>query len=295
MSYCHCIITRFSYRFRSTDPIEPLLSDARLERRIQLHEQFCYSSIINQNNPNFYWILIIDPLLPPKYRDQLQELIDRHYQSSIYKKKGPRRIWLHTWDWETNNLGKLDWILPYFENEKEKLAYRQPKYFITTRLDDDDSLHENFINMVKQQLNKRPYIRGFRYLSFASGFYFYCQKQNLRNTTLPMIALGLTLITELEKYPICVYMGSHTKIPQYIKDPNRHDLMLKYYKRNKDLPVSQNQIRDRLKVIRGVRTWVRNVHDFNLQKNIRKHYARKQDLKKIQAILKTNFHIEFNS
>jgi len=295
MSSCHCIITRFSYRFRKTDPTDKLLSDKRLDERIKLHEKFCYSSIVNQLNPNFYWILIIDPLLPEKYRSQLEELIQRHKKSENYQKKGPREIWLHTWDWDQNNLGKLDWVFPYFDQLSQKNGnnWEKPKYFVTTRLDDDDSLVETFVDQVKTQVRKRPFIKGFRYLSFSVGYHYYVGHSSLRMTRLPMIALGLTLVAEISKYPLCVYMGSHTRIPTYIKDPNRHATMLEYYKKNKDLPVNRRQIMDRLFVIRGgTPVWIRNVHEFNLQKNITKHYSKKQNHVKIKEILSKQFHID---
>lgn len=288
-------MTRFSFRFKQDDPVDKLLSDERLDERIRLFEKFCYASITNQNNKNFYWILIIDPLLSQKYIDRLSDLINKHKKSLHYANKGPREIWLHTWNWEESTgikLGKVDWILSYFDSE----IVKKTKYMITTRLDDDDCLVNNFIDLVNKQLNKKPYIKGFRYISFSVGYQHYVKRQALRLHKLPMIALGLTLITELNKYPMCVYLGCHTHIIGYIKDPTKHKQMLELYERNKDYSknpnVLRNQLQERLTVIRtGGPIWVRNVHDFNLQKNIGRNVTTKQDIGKNKIILKEKFNV----
>jgi hypothetical protein len=288
-------VTRFSFRFRPDDPVDKLLSDARLDERIRLFEKFCYSSIINQTNKKFYWILIIDPLLSQKYVDQLNQLINKHKNSLQYATKGPREIWLHTWDWNESTgikLGKLDWILSYFPDSEVKTT----KYMITTRLDDDDCLVNNFIDLVNKQLNKKPYVKGFRYISFSVGYQHYVKQQSLRFHKLPMIALGLTLITELNKYPMCVYLGCHTHILGYLKDPSKHAQMLALYQRNKDYSknpaIIRKQFQERITVIRiGSAVWIRNVHDFNLQKNIGRNIKGKQDINKNKTILKDKFNV----
>lgn len=335
MSYLHVIVTRFSFRFKADDPIDPLLSDERLDERIRLFKKYCYSSIINQTGKKFYWIIIIDPLLPEEYIDQLDDLIAEHKESENYSNCGPREIWLHKWDWEDTTgkkLGRIDWILKYFEElhnqqfteeedeEEEELItdqeysqnidiqisfddpiipedkrWKPPKYLITTRLDDDDCLVSTFINLVNKQFRSAP-VHGLRYLSFSVGYQHYVEQHNLRLYRLPMIALGLTLIAEISKYPICAYMGSHTKIPLYLKDPKRHDQMFALYKKNKELPsnlsVVRKQLKDRLWVIKtGGPVWVRNVHGYNLQKNIGKSTGRQQDNMKVKQVMQSRFNV----
>lgn len=358
MSYLHVIVTRFSFRFKPDDPIDPLLCDDRLVERIRLFEKYCYSSIINQTNQKFYWIIIIDPLLPEEYIDQLDDLIAQHKESEHYETRGPREIWLHKWDWEVTTgkkLGRIDWILKYFEDlhnqqfieddeeindeeiededdevldvngekmenifiPKEERKYDQeikiqirfdepiipeekkwtpPKYLITTRLDDDDCLVNTFINLVHKQFRSAP-VRGLRYLSFSVGYQHYVEQHNLRLYRLPMIALGLTLIAEISKYPVCAYMGSHTKIPLYLKDPQKHEQMFALYKANKEFPSNlsmvRKQLKDRLWIIKtGGPVWVRNVHGYNLQKNIGKSSGRQQDNMKVKQVMKARFNVE---
>lgn len=291
-SYLHCIITRFSFRFREDQSILPLLSDERLNERISIFKNYCFPSIINQINPNFYWILIIDPMLPNEYRDRLLELIREFKESDLYQTRGPRDIWLYTWDWQRDDRlgqGKIEWILSHFNQNPE---WKEPTYLITTRLDDDDSLVDNFTKLVKDHITKAPKITNFRYLSYCIGYQFYSKTLSLKKTRAPMIALGLTLITVIKKWPICVYLGSHTKIPVYIKKPETNEVMFNLSKKNKDLPITNQKIMDRLLLIRtGNPIYVRNVHDFNLQKNIGKHNAKTSNTKLVKDILRKNFHV----
>jgi Putative rhamnosyl transferase len=284
----HVIITRFSYRFRKDDLVDKLLNPARLDHRIDIFKQYCFPSIINQNIGNFYWILIVDPLLPVKYRQKLQELIDNHKKTSL--NKGPRDIWLHNWDWDINKLENIDWILNYFDNK--------PKYLITTRLDDDDALSYDFIKMVQHNLKLDDTV-PFKYFSYSIGWHFYTNRNVLKQSRNPMIALGLSLITDINKYPICVYLGNHTRIPRYLKTPDSHSKLFALYKRNGDLPTSIQQVQKRLCVVKmGEPMWLRTIHGFNLQPNLKQHNKRFNPQKpkvpiqyKIRHVLNDKFHL----
>lgn len=300
MTTKHCIITRFSFRFRPDLPTEPLLSEERLRERIRLFRKFCYPSIANQTNKRFYWILIIDPLLPIQFKEELESIAKDHEKTIEYQKKGPRKIWIHTWDWENHKLDSLDWVMPYFEtlhrtNNDTATPWTPPKYFITTRLDDDDCLVSNFIDMVHNHMKQKPPVNGFRYLSYGVGYYHYVNQKSIRMNRLPLIALGLTLITETAKYPMTAYLGNHTRIASYVKDPTRHARFLSYYKKNKDLPTNQRQIQDRLKIFRsGPAIWIRNIHGFNLQKNIGRMINKNQQNNKGQEKVKQILNKQFN-
>lgn len=300
-SFLHVIVTRFSFRFKPTDSTEKLLATDRLDERIAMFEKFCYSSITNQTGTNFYWIIIIDPLLPEKYVIILNNLIQRHKNSPKYASRGPREIWLNQWDWKINDeavstghkLGRIDWILNYFKGSEKA----NPKYMITTRLDDDDCLVDSYVTLAQADLRRAP-INGFRYTSFSIGYQHYINKKYLRKYKLPMIALGLTLITDIAKYPMCVYLGCHTHIHGYLRDPKKHPDLHKMYLKNKELPTTalmqRKQINERLRIVRnGGPVWVRNVHDFNLQKNIgRNTSGRQQSFAEIKQIMKTRFGVD---
>jgi len=315
----HVIVTRFSFRFRETDPKLPLLSNQRLDERIRIFKNFCFSSMIGQKNPNFDWILIIDPELPEEYRIKLEEIFDEFKKSSAYPNRGPRNIWLHPWNWEKYNLQEIDWIIPYLCKQTTNRSHHDAlyqttnrshhdalyqttntyskilnaTYLVTTRLDDDDCLSEDFINMVNSHLRKNHPIDGFCYLSFCNGYQYQVEPKILKRVRNPLIALGLTLIANIDKYPICVYLGSHTQIGNYLRNPKLHPRMLELYTKNKDLPVTHRQQTHRLNIIRSTKpAFVRNVHGFNLQKNIRRFQSQPPKyFELIQKTLKNDFHV----
>lgn len=261
----HCIITRFSYRFSKDDPIDPLLSEERLNHRLKIFMKYCWPSIINQTSNNFYWIIIIDPLLPDKYKLYLINLIKEFYRSADYNKLGPRQIILHMWDWDKDKLEQIDWILNYFDSQSI------PKYLITTRLDDDDALAKTLVKQIQSNLsNKHEKITDFLYLSYCYGYYYYSNSHNLKAIKKPLIALGLSLITHIKKWPMCVYLGSHTKIPIYLQTCEKN----KYFN---ELCIKNKQQFDmtstRLKIIKTNNAspcWVRTIHGYNLQENLKK-------------------------
>lgn len=295
MSNCiHCIITRFSYRFCKTDPIDKLLSDERLEHRLKIFTKYCWPSIINQRCNNFYWIIIIDPLLPNKYKLYLIDLINSFYRSSDYNKYGPRKIILHMWDWDNNKLERIDWILDYFDKATI------PKYLITTRLDDDDALSKIFVKQIQSHLtNRKEIISDFLYLSYCLGYYYYSNSHSLKVTKSPMIALGLSLITHIKKWPMCVYLGNHTRIPTYLRNPQNHKYFSELCIKNKQPLTKSDMGKTRLKVIKnGVKPmWVRTIHGYNLQRNLKKLYENQKTREadnRIKSILSDLFNVNLN-
>lgn len=288
MSYIHCIITRFSFRFRKTDLVDQLLAPERLDHRFKIFETFCLPSILNQDNPQFYWIIVIDPLLPQRYISRLEEIASKHEKSETYAKKGPRQFIFHKWNWDIDKLENIDWLLKYFE--------KKPKFLITTRLDDDDALSKNFIKTIQSNLtSKEPTdkINSFRYLSYSNGYHYYTAGNKLKIARNPMIALGLSLITRVDKYPMSVYLGNHTQIPKYLKQPEKHKKMLQLYRKNSDLPVTFQQVKTRLRIIRDTEPmWVRTIHGFNIQPTLQKHALKHRNAEvnqKIKTILNDRF------
>lgn len=288
----HCIITRFSFRFSKNDPVDKLLSDERMEHRLKVFTKYCWPAIINQRCNNFYWIIIIDPLLPDKHKLYMINLINEFYRSANYDKYGPRKVILHMWDWDKNKLERIDWILDYFD------PATIPKYLITTRLDDDDALSKNFVKQIQSHLhlsNKNEVITDFLYLSYCFGYYYYSNSHSLKTTKAPMIALGLSLITHIKKWPMCVYMGNHTRIPIYLRTPETHKYFSELCTKNK-MPLTKSGMgKTRLKVIKTGTTpmWVRTIHGYNLQPNLKKLYEN-QKTRQADQKMKSIFYDLFN-
>jgi len=126
----HIIITQFSYRgvyantMRGNDP----LKKSNLEHRFKLFEMTCLPSILQQENQNFKWVLIVDPELKSHFRNKLEKLISGRANSYIHE-FNPDEKQEHT-----------GWLKPFIN---DKAAY-----LITTKLDDDDALFTGFTKAV---------------------------------------------------------------------------------------------------------------------------------------------------
>lgn len=266
INYEHVIITRFSYRFRKDYPIKNLFDSERLTRRFQLFETFCLPSVLSQINPNFYWVIVVDTELPTNYLDILWKNIAKFYSSSLYATRGPRQIFVHRWEY-TSTLAHIDWL--------QKLIPLNRKYLVTTRLDDDDSISRDFTNQVADVI-RTSLIKSFKLISFSNGYYWYNQPTLsygiFKATNRPWIAIGLTMITEREKYPITVYFGNHTKLVNHIRNWKNHS-MLKHYIEAAKEEYDAKVVLEKYEVIRkNTPVYIRSVHGFNLQKNEKNEY-----------------------
>ena len=128
----HYILTRWNqshnkeniYNFEGIND-----SEKWMEERVVLFEKYCLPSIDKQTNMDFTWILSFSSLTDPKYYEKYQNypyiriVFDIHpttYLNSIYG----------------SEINEGDWIA-------------------TTRLDNDDSLHPNFIKEVKSKFKNK--------------------------------------------------------------------------------------------------------------------------------------------
>lgn len=140
----HFILTRFSYRGRdalkhlkgptwktSDDPLDP----QRLELRFKLFEATCLPSVKAQTDQEFSWIIIVDENLQLQYRSRLESLLED--QGNVI---------LHTYNAE-DNLDRLEWLNPYFDGT--------PSYVLTTNLDDDDALPDNFVSEAHEYFSSK--------------------------------------------------------------------------------------------------------------------------------------------
>lgn len=215
----HFIITRYSikkddsFRYESDD----LFSDNRLNNRFDIFKTITFPSVINQTNKDFKWIILVDQNLPVKHLKKLQKLT-----SSF------NFIYLITYNPELD-FNKLKFI-------EDEIGEISSKYVITTRLDDDDGLNINFVSQAQKdaEINANEDIL---FLTYPKGLHWQpSQESEIGEFALSSYysnALGLSLVTIKEKYPITVYGWNHTKIintlvdTQVYKQGELHDLSVK--------------------------------------------------------------------
>jgi len=130
----HLVITRFSFRgdaFKKRNVPDPL-NPSNLELRFKLFEITCLPSILAQTNRNFGWVLITDKDLRADLKERLGKLVG-----------DKKRVYLHEYD-PSENLANLDWL--------EQFLVGTPDYVLTTNVDDDDAIPEDFVSALQSHL-----------------------------------------------------------------------------------------------------------------------------------------------
>jgi hypothetical protein len=136
----HYIITRFNLRKESwvtTKNNEKVLSEEWLKDRFELFENYCFSSVKNQVNQNFKWLVFFDINTPNNYKQRVQELQESYSNFVPFFIDG------------MNN------FLPEIVKNIKLLDTKE--YCITSRLDNDDSLHKDYINTIQSYFAKQDH------------------------------------------------------------------------------------------------------------------------------------------
>ena len=139
----HIVITRFNVRFSSDPSVKSLGIDERwLEDRFLLFEKYCVSSINAQSNQEFSWVLLFDEDTPERFLDRAEGLISNRKGSRIFK--------------------GTSFPLSDLLSRLESIISDQCQWIITTRLDNDDALHRDFVENIQQAAKPdRPEVINF--------------------------------------------------------------------------------------------------------------------------------------
>ncbi len=137
----HYIITRFNLRrtdWAITKNNEKVLSDSWLEERFELFENFCFPSVINQSKLNFKWFVFFDINTPEKYKAKIEKykLLSENFYPFF-----------------------IDGMDKYLPSISEKIKeFTDTDYVITSRLDNDDSLHKDYVATIQSMFNSQDYL-----------------------------------------------------------------------------------------------------------------------------------------
>lgn len=138
----HLLVTRFNLRNPEWDVTknnEKLLTDDWMEERMWFFENFCFPTIVAQSNQNFEWLLYFDITTPVKYQKRMTELIQHQPNFKVFYIDG----------------------MPQFYDELKKYIDSIPNkkpFLITSRIDNDDAVHKDYINEVQLQFNQQEYL-----------------------------------------------------------------------------------------------------------------------------------------
>lgn len=140
-TYQFYIITRFNLRrsdWETTKNGKKVLSDSWLKERFDLFDNYCFPSVKNQSNQDFKWLVFFDSDTPEIYKKKVEE-----YSLSF------------------NNFHPffIDGMDCFISSIKEKInLLDSKKYIITSRLDNDDCLHTDYVKVVQSYFNHQEYL-----------------------------------------------------------------------------------------------------------------------------------------
>ena len=126
----HVILTRFNVRWDEALDGPSIGTDpAWLENRFKLFERYCLPSVLGQSRSDFSWLLFFDHQTPEPYAQRARALADLHPNiHPIFCRSLPN-------DFVSESIVKT---IP-----------TEPEWLLTTRLDNDDGLHEDFVARVQ--------------------------------------------------------------------------------------------------------------------------------------------------
>lgn len=193
MRFHYIIATKFNLRadvFGKDKNNNSTLSDEWYAERFHLFETICYPSVVNQTNQQFSWYLFFDTQTPAEYLAK----IDR------YALKSPRVIPVFC-DGMASFDQKLREVI-----DAEIESTKDVGYIVTTRLDNDDGLREDFVAHVTEYCEK---LTQKTLIDFTNGYQLKLSKnkvalRNAKGSFTPFISL----FEPKEEYTT-IYHGTH--------------------------------------------------------------------------------------
>lgn len=134
--FIHIIITRFNVPTKTWDITREgrkPLSEEWLSDRFQIFQKYCLPSFKNQKNQNFVWLVFFDINTSEQYKEIILS-IQKDYPlfTPVYINEFAEM------------LPKLEEIIPQYFN-------LNTNFIITSDIDNDDMLHEEFVSTVQQK------------------------------------------------------------------------------------------------------------------------------------------------
>ncbi|WP_430934252.1 glycosyltransferase [Saccharicrinis sp. 156] len=154
--YKHFVLTRFNIKldgFATMDKNNnPVLTDEWLEERFYLFEKYCLPSLINQSCKEFIWFVLFDIDTPERFLERIKK----------YEMEFPqfKPFFMENGDYATIKKEFNRQMIKYFDEDTE--------YVITSRIDNDDSFHKDYIGDVQKQFVKQKDI----FISFIYGLQY---------------------------------------------------------------------------------------------------------------------------
>ena len=146
----HLLITRFNLKnptWGLTKNNEAILDEQWMKERMFIFENYCLSSVKNQTNKNFKWLLFFDTSTSDYYKIKIQNLLQNF----------PHFISIYIDGMKLFNESLKNYIQ---ENTTDK------PFLITSMIDNDDCIHKNYIDEVQKEFNSQDFLA----IDFINGY-----------------------------------------------------------------------------------------------------------------------------
>jgi hypothetical protein len=170
----HYIITRFSILdsptkqgFRRNNSEDYLFSKERLDFKFFVFDKITYNSVISQTYTNYKWLIYASAYLPQVYKEKLNTYKNTNIDIIYVKDFKDMRI-------------------------RRKEVLKDKNNYTTMRLDDDDGISYNFLELLNQYSDQTNKI-----VSFPNGTRYTVENNNIilgSKISWPKIGLGLTAV-----------------------------------------------------------------------------------------------------
>lgn len=185
----HFLITRFNLKNPKWDVTknnEELLNDAWMQDRMKLFSNFCFPSVVSQTNKNFTWLLYFDSSTKAIFKDQIENLTSNNSNIKVFYIDGMSNFYPEIQKYITENATKSD-------------------YLITSRIDNDDCIHKDFIDEVQKKFNHQEY----EAVDIIQGYSLQVEPQFILGKKEHIFNPFISLI-EKNDAPKTVWMNDHT-------------------------------------------------------------------------------------
>jgi len=213
----HYLVTKFNVKVKQwekTKNEQLVLSKEWLEQRFKLFENYCLPSVKNQINQNFYWCVFFDINTSNYYKSKIEKIAKNFINF--------KPIYIDNY---TNLENELITFIKNTNSNKDS-------FYITTRLDNDDMIHQDFIDTIQSLFREQKHT----IIDLRTGYQLILNKNKFRirqynNNLNPFISLI-----------------KHIDEPGTIWDRTHHE-----WGRGSNIIISKDR-----------RLWVEIVHDKNL-------------------------------
>ncbi len=221
--YKHFIFTRVNLGYK--DRIGKINKDLFNEKswlnyRFEIFFRTCLPSIINQKDQNFLWYIYLDSQTPIKYINELKDKISDKDNFIVELREG--------------GFGSL---LDHSVNSIKEYGIQNFEYLITTRIDSDDMIHQDYISDIQANFNYQKYVS----INFNRGL-VYDLRSKMLGTAINKSNPFITVIEKVESENSfkTVFHQEHSK---FIFE------------------------KERVEIKSRKRMWVMTIHDLNINTN----------------------------